>query len=732
MRKTIALCLALMLLFTTALCVGEGADDTSERERIEYALNLKNNPDQEWTYNASTDSWTLSIVTAVLYPVIENEEGVSVCVPSAYVVGIDTDGDGTADLLASDGASAKGSLVIDYDAAVTSANGQTYTAATAPVIINTGAAGYGNSSNTTASGIYTAKGYINVACGNRGKQDSFTDDNGNTVYTGDAPSCLSDQKAAIRFVKYNILLGNLPGSLDCWVSTGGSGGGAHAVMVAATGNNPDFYDYQIAVGAVGVYRQADGSYITSVLIDGEEVALSDAVWGCVAYSAITSLYEADMAMAFEYHLDTDYAFSTDFQVALADALSREYMDYINGQDLTADEAKVGFDLDGDGKLESVVPLTIEYDAELYAATNGYGGTYLTLYLAEFTENLQWYVDSLDYASGWTWFDTDGNALSDEAVAAMTVQDKAAAFIEGRYAKASADGRGGMAGGLPSGMGGKADFAGGNRPDGMKGDFGGTPPTGGFTGPDGQAPAGLGGDEMAVGTPDAGTTQSATGTTNSKNYASFDEMLTAYRQDIEEIESGDLYGNNLVTLYNPLHYIGAADTEAPAWTRIVCGAAEGDISMFNSLNLQLAWLSNGTDAVIEWQWDGGHVPSETLGNSLALYVDQMYGQYVAGAASIDQPDPEPQTVNGKATAMSGTDLSDWVSLDENGLVSFSLADAVRYRVNGASKAIPGFDVIDYGQEDYVFGSPTQDARHWSVWVLKALEENAETLAELFNP
>ena len=54
-----------------------------------------------------------------------------------------------------------------------------------------------------------------------------------------------------------------------------------------------------------------------------------------------------------------------------------------------------------------------------------------------------------------------------------------------------------------------------------------------------------------------------------------------------------------------------------------------------------------------------------------------------------------------------------------------------RTDSASKACPGFDVIDYGQEDYVFGSSTADARHWSEWVLKALKENQETLSGLFN-
>ena len=750
MKKLLSILLAMILLASSCACFAEESA-ASDKEAIEAALNLANNPDQEWTYNSGADAWVLSVVIAVTNPMIENEEGVSVCVPGAYVTGIDTDGDGVADVTAETATEAvKGSLVIDYEAEITSTNGQIYTAATAPVILNTGAAGYGNSSNTTAATTYAAEGYINVACGNRGKQDSYTNEAGETVYTGDAPSCLVDQKAATRYVKYNILLGNLPGSVDYWVSTGGSGGGAHAAMFAATSNNPDFYDYQIEVGAVGVYRNEDGSYCTTVTIDGQEVELSDGAWGCVAYSAITSLYEADMAMSLEYTMNPDFNFNTDFQQALAEVLSQEYMEYINGQNLTVEEAKVGFELDGDGELNSTVSLTIEYDVEKYPETNGYGGSYIDLYLAELTENLQWYVDNLDYAEGWTWFDADGVALSDEAVAAMTTADKAQTFIEGRYAKGSTGGMGGRGGMMgPSGMNGAADFGGGR---GGNGGPGGTPPDGGMGGPgNGEMPSDMdgaesessersfdnagvaensSGDEMDVGTPDAGTTQAAGSSTNSKNYSSYAEMLAAYEADIAEIQAGDAYGKNIVDLYNPLRYIGAEGTANPTWMRIVCGAVEGDISMFNSLNLQLAALNAGIDATIEWQWDGGHVPSEVLGNSLPLWVDMMYGEYVSGVETV-KAEAKPQTANGTAESATGTDLSDWVSIDGEGNVSFSLADGMAYRTKGASKAVPGFDVIDYGQEDYVFGDSDTDARHWSEWVLQALQENQEALAPLFE-
>ncbi len=723
-------------------------EKTAEMTAIEDALNMAK-METEWTYDDSADAWTLSVVTAVTKPEIEDEQGVSVCVPGAYVKGVDTDGDGTEDAKSG---TVTGKLVIDSDASVTSTNGQVYTAQTAPVIVNTGAAGYSEQSNRTADSTYAAEGYINVACGNRGKQSTLEDG----TFTGDAPSCLVDQKNAVRFVKYNILLGNLPGSTDYFVSTGGSGGGAHATMLAATSDHPDFYDYEIEAGAVGFYKDADGNYITSVTVDGTEIPLSDGMWGCMAYSAITSLAEADMALAFEYYLDPTYSFNTEFQKQTAEYLAAEYMKYINDKKLSVKEASVGFDLNGDGDTEDTIALTIEYDKDSHAETNGYYGTYVDFYLAEFQQSLNDYIARLDYAEDWTWFGTDGKALSDSEVAAMTTADRAAAFIEGRYAKGSTGsdsngGPGGMGGGPGGNAGGPPDMNGGGNaggppdmngggnaggpPDMNGGGNAGGPPDmnggGNAGGPPDMNGGGNAGGTEEVGTPDAGTTQSASSSKNSANYASFEEMLAAYQADIAEIEAGDEYGNNIVTLYDPLHYIGTEGTNNPTWSRILMGASEGDMSMFSSLNLQTAWLNAGTDAEIEWQWNGGHVPSEIFGDSLALYVDMMYGTYVDGAKEITKAAPSGQKANGTETEATGTDLSGWVTYDSEKGAVFSLADAAAYRTAGASKAIPGFDVMDYGQEDYVFGSSTADARHWSRHVLNVFETNKETLSKLFD-
>ena len=153
-----------------------------------------------------------------------------------------------------------------------------------------------------------------------------------------------------------------------------------------------------------------------------------------------------------------------------------------------------------------------------------------------------------------------------------------------------------------------------------------------------------------------------------------------------------------------------------------------MASINSMNMQIKWLAAGTDATVEWQFNGGHVPSEILGDSFPLWVDSMYAKHVEGAVPVEKPAAQPQTENGDAEEPTGKVL-DWVDY-ENGKVSVDLADFAAYRTAGAMKATPGFDVIDYGQEDYVFGDAEKDARHWSIYVLEAMRDHAAELAPHF--
>jgi hypothetical protein len=711
----------MMLFLSPILALAGNIPAEGTPEWIEYTLDL-DHQDHTWTYSESSDTYSLSIVPAVAYPVLPNYQGVSVAVPGAYVKGLDSEGN----------------LIIDYKAKVVNPNGVTYTAATAPIILNTGAAGYGDQGNQMARGQRSQYGYIEVACGNRGKQSIVRDDNGKALYyTGDAPSCLVDQKNATRWVKYNIILKNIPGDINRLVSTGGSGGAAHATMFAATSNNPDFYPYEAEVGAVGVYKDAKTGKYVAKLTDG--TPLSDGAWGSEGFSTISSLYEADAAQAFEYFMATEFEFKSPFQSKLAEYLSEEYMNYINSQNLVADGKK----------------LTIQYDLAKHPETNGYYGTYLDYMEKQAESDLDWYLNNLEWSDSWTKNDP---TMSDQE-----------AFLKGAYTSTDS-GRGGgppgmmVASGAPGGAAagtvgaegtgaagaGAIDDAAAGETGEMGGNMGGGPPGmgGGDTAGKGSSAAGLigdvevstsdassgpggmgggmpGGDMGAMGGPggdmggppgmggssSAGTPTPGVDITSWVKYevnkggtykvdfdladflnyrgakmnkpvpgydtitysqevwvfgnaekdgrhfsvfvnnvfsdpekaavlkplysmtdsnvfldadgnVDFDAMVAAHKAEYADIAKGDKYGNNIVELYNPVQYIGAEGTEDPTWSRIMMGGVEGDIALLCSMNIAIKWQMAGVENVtLQWQWNGGHVPSDIFSMSFEGYVDE---------------------------------------------------------------------------------------------------------------
>lgn len=115
--------------------------------------------------------------------------------------------------------------------------------------------------------------------------------------------------------------------------------------------------------------------------------------------------------------------------------------------------------------------------------------------------------------------------------------------------------------------------------------------------------------------------------------------------------------------------------------------------------------------------GGGMPDSESGEKRVGTHDGGTTQSATGAESTDNPTwikiimgAAGQTSNGTAEEAAGKDISGWVNHEDVSAVTFSLKDIAAYRTSGASKAMPGFDVIDYGQEDYVFGNTEKDARH----------------------
>jgi hypothetical protein len=610
-------------------------------EQIEKILNLANSSDHGWEYVENQGYYLLKPVVDVVSPELPDYQGISIAVPGAYM---------------------NPDFTINPRGTV---NG--YTAATAPIILNTGAAGFSSSTTGTAGASNLQNGYINVSCGNRGKQNTAVDARGETYYCGDAPYCLVDQKAAVRWLKYNIALGNVPGCPDRIVTRGGSGGGAHSIMMAAMGNHPDFYPYLEKIGTIMSYT--DSACKT--------VNISDAVFGCEPNSPITSLEVADIAYEWQYGLSTNDEVNRDylspFRRILSQALVEQFVDYVNSLGLK----------DEDGNS-----LTINAD--------GKTGSYVDYYEKQLISSLEWYLNNLN-ENTLTWFLQDGESYAEayinghyyKAAGGMMGAPGGGGYLGGPGGNDSAEGPGGMPmAGMPdSGMG--MAPGGGMSPDsGMPGGTGGMGMPGGpgmgNTGSGTAAPDGPNGTDLSgwisikksasghwiadfkIGdwqnyadrsrtTPsfddldldqtenqvfgdadqdyrhwDVFVLKALTGkyhdelkeawTPGETKHANYDMLVSDYEKDLAEVLGGDLFGKNIVALYNPERYIPDEETEMPKHVRIIYGTMDTATSHAVPMNSYLQFVMRGVDATLAWSWDEGHVGADPLNTSFVGWLD----------------------------------------------------------------------------------------------------------------
>ena len=139
-----------------------------------------------------------------------------------------------------------------------------------------------------ATGRALKEGYVVVIPGTRGRNSSIIADKayakkhkgvkkGQTIYTGRAPKAILDLKAAIRYLRHFDK--QMPGDAERIITDGTSAGGAMSALMGATGNNPEYAELLMAMGA------ADER---------------DDVFASVCYCPIIDLEHADMAYEWLY------------------------------------------------------------------------------------------------------------------------------------------------------------------------------------------------------------------------------------------------------------------------------------------------------------------------------------------------------------------------------------------------------------------------------------------------
>lgn len=209
-----------------------------------------------------------------------------------------------------------------------------YTAETAPTFFPNHVGGYdpaepgspgtsGDGDTPNSEFLALTRGYVVISPGARGKINQ--DESG--LYTGKAPACIVDLKAAVRYVRYNDKI--IPGDAEKIISNGTSAGGALSALLGATGNNADYEPFLEELGAANE---------------------RDDIFAASCYCPITNLENADIAYEWLFNKVHHYKwFSegdlTEDQIKVSNELKAMFPAYLNslglkktnGTPLTLDE-----------------------------------------------------------------------------------------------------------------------------------------------------------------------------------------------------------------------------------------------------------------------------------------------------------------------------------------------------------------------------------------------------------
>ncbi|MDR2793791.1 MAG: alpha/beta hydrolase [Treponema sp.] len=199
--------------------------------------------------------------------------------------------------------------------------------------------------------IYRAleHGYVVAAPAIRGRCQF--DENG--LYTGKAPNCIVDYKAAIRYLHY--FAEDLPGDDSKIITNGTSAGGCLSSLMGATGNHPDYDGYLSELGAAGA---------------------GDEIYAASCYCPIANMENAHTAYEWQFRgvhtydsnfaglryiyggrpdFESDKGTITGEQIRLSEELAAQFPAYINSLSLAGEQdAPLTLDTDGNGAFKDYI------------------------------------------------------------------------------------------------------------------------------------------------------------------------------------------------------------------------------------------------------------------------------------------------------------------------------------------------------------------------------------------
>lgn len=232
-----------------------------------------------------------------------------------------------------------------------------WTAESAPIFFPNGVGGYmpaeagkpgpGRDGKPDASLVALSKGYVVAAPGARGR--TTRDEAG--AYTGKAPACIVDLKAAVRYLRRNDEA--MPGDAEKIVSNGTSAGGALSALLGASGNSKDYEPYLRALGAANERDDifAVSSYCPITNLENADAAYEWQLAGVADYRKMLITQMIDYRVE---RTEVSGTLSAD-EIAVSADLAALFPAYLNGLGLRGpDGAALTLDADGDGSFKDYV------------------------------------------------------------------------------------------------------------------------------------------------------------------------------------------------------------------------------------------------------------------------------------------------------------------------------------------------------------------------------------------
>ena len=166
-------------------------------------------------------------------------------------------------------------------------------------------------------------------------------------YTGKAPACVVDYKAAVRYLHF--FAEELPGDASKIITNGTSAGGALSSLMGSTGNHPDYVPHLQALGA------ADAG---------------DEVFAASCYCPITNLDHADMAYEWEFGKEKKYdkwgetGELSALQIQVSEQLKNLFPAYLNGLKLKDGKGiELTLDENGEGTFKEYMKQVVLASAQ---------------------------------------------------------------------------------------------------------------------------------------------------------------------------------------------------------------------------------------------------------------------------------------------------------------------------------------------------------------------------------